>query len=409
MSKKVMVFFLVAFLFGLCSAGATFAITLAVNISNPSSGSEYPEGTTIFLQGSGIVTESNFKLENNDLRWYANDAYIGKGSFVSWTPIGGSYRVALIGEREGATAVDEIFITVISAGALTVSVTIENPAAGTEFLQGETVYLQGRGTVQETGAALSESQLKWMANNVQIGVGDFVAWTPSPGVYRVTLIGQVEESKGLDEIDVKVTSLQDLTVTVSITSPAAGATFQLGETVIFIGSGEVTETTEPLPQSDLVWMSNLDGPIGVGSYITTDNLTAGTHTIYLIGRQKAIDSVQITVSSSSFYFPQPVQSGDVAAYNWATNTLYIPLLVGDVAYWVNLAVTSFTSPLTFELTGIGAATFSPTASYADFNLFTNTVWVPVFVNQGASYYLSLKLTNSEAPFTFELTGSGLNP
>ncbi len=149
--------------------------------------------------------------------------------------------------------------------------------------------------------------------------------------------------------------------------------------------------------------------IGVGSYITTDNLTVGTHTIYLIGRQKAIDSVQITVSSSSFYFPQPIQSGDVSSYNWATNTLYIPLLVDNVAYWINLAVTSFTSPLTFEMTGIGAATFSPTASYADFNLFTNTVWVPVFVNQGVSYFLSLELTNSEAPFTFELTGSGLNP
>jgi hypothetical protein len=289
MSKKVMVFFLVASLFGLFSTSATFAATLVVNISNPSSGSEYPEGTTIFLKGDGRFVESNFQLEDNDLKWYANDQYIGKGSFVSWTPMGGSYRVALIGQKAGETAVDEIFITVISAGALTVNVTIENPDSGTEFFQGETVYLQGGGTILETNATLSASQLKWMANNVQIGVGDFVAWTPSPGIYRVTLIGEAQGSTGLDEIDVKVTSLQDLTVTVDITSPASGATFQLGETVIFIGSGEVTETTEPLPDSDLVWMSNLDGPIGVGSYITTNNLSAGDHTIYLIGRQKAIE------------------------------------------------------------------------------------------------------------------------
>ncbi len=166
------------------TSGATFAVTLAVSITNPSSGSEYPEGTTIFLQGGGRFVESNFQLENNDLRWYANDAYIGKGSFVSWTPVGGSYRVALIGEREGVTAVDEIFITVISASALTVNVTIENPATDSEFFQGDTIYLQGSGTVQETGAPLSASQLKWLANNVQIGVGGFLAWTPSPGVYQ---------------------------------------------------------------------------------------------------------------------------------------------------------------------------------------------------------------------------------
>lgn len=408
MSKKLIVFFLVAFLFGLCTSGATFAVTLVVNISNPSSGSEYPEGTTIFLQGAGRFVESNFPLENNDLRWYANDAYIGKGSFVNWTPAGGSYRVALIGEREGVTAVDEIGITVISASALTVNVTIQNPATNSEFFQGDTIYLQGSGTVQETGAPLSASQLKWLANNVQIGVGGFLAWTPSPGVYQVALVGQVEESTGLDEINVKVTSFQDLTVTVNMTSPASGDTFKLGDTVIFMGSGAVTETSESLSDSDLVWTSSLDGELGTGRYFTTNNLTAGTHTIYLIGRKKAIDSVQITISGSSFYFPEPIQSGDVSSYNWATNTLYIPLLVDNVAYWINLAVTSFTSPLTFEMTGIGAATFSPTASYADFNLFTNTVWVPVFVNQGVSYYLSLKLTSSEAPFTFELTGSGLN-
>jgi hypothetical protein len=225
MTKKVMVFFLVAFLFGLCSAGATLAITLTVSISNPSSGSEYQEGTTIFLQGEGVVTGSDFQLEDKDLKWYANGQYIGKGSLVSWNPVGGSYRVSLIGEREGTEAVDEIEINVIS----------------------------------------------------------------------------------------------------------------------------------------------------------------------------------------SFYLSQPIQSGDVASYNWVTNTLYIPFRAGGVAYWVNLAVTSFASPLTFELTGIGVATFSPTASYAYFNLFANTVWVPVFVDEGVSYYMSLKLTNSEAPLTFQLTGSGLNP
>jgi len=225
MSKKAMVFFLVAFLFGLCSTGPTWAITLSVSILNPASGSQYQEGTPIFLQGAGVVTETDFSLDGNDLRWYANGQYIGKGRFLNWNPVSGSYRVALIGEREGGNSVDEIDVQVL----------------------------------------------------------------PSIPVF------------------------------------------------------------------------------------------------------------------------QPVQSGEVASYNLVTNTLYIPLQVGDLAYWVNLKVTSFTSPLTFELTGIGEAAFSSTTSYAYFNLFANTLWVPVFLDQEISYYMILKLTNSETPLTFQLTTFGLNP
>jgi hypothetical protein len=224
MSKKVTVFFLAAFLFGLCSAGVTLAFTVTVSISNPSSGSEYQEGTPIFLAGEGVVVESDFRLQEDDLKWYANGQFIGKGSLISWNPVGGAYNVSLIGEIEGVGAVDEIDITVIS----------------------------------------------------------------------------------------------------------------------------------------------------------------------------------------SFHPSQPLQSGDAASYNLITNTLYIPFRAGGVAYWVNMAVTSFATPLTFVLTGIGAAEFSPTASYAYFNLFANTVWVPVFMDEGVSYYMSLKLTNSEAPLTFQLTGFGLN-
>jgi hypothetical protein len=225
MSKKVMVFLLAAFLFGLCSTGATLAITLKVTISKPASGNQYPEGTTIFLEGTGVVTESDFQLENNDLRWYANEEPIAKGGFVSWYPAPGEYKVRLIGEREGVSAFDEI---------------------------------------------------------------------------------------------------------------------------------------------------------------------------------------DITITPPSFVPSEPIKSGDVASYNLATNTLYIPLQADGMAYWVNMAVTSFSSPLTFVLTGIGAAEFSPTASYARFSLFFNTVFVPVFMDGEVSYYMSLKLTNSEAPLTFQLTGFGLN-
>ncbi len=107
--------------------------------------------------------------------------------------------------------------------------------------------------------------------------------------------------------------------------------------------------------------------------------------------------------------PEPITSGEVAVYDWAKNILYIPLLIGDTPYFVNLAVTDWTSdPVQMSLRYIGLATFNDTYRYASFDVSSNTLFVPDFRMGDVSYKLILTLTTNEDPFVFDLVGSALN-
>lgn len=72
---------------------------------------------------------------------------------------------------------------------------------------------------------------------------------------------------------------------VNISLPIQGSVFIQGDRVRFIGWADDTEDGE-LPESSLIWISNLDGEIGTGSSIDSRNLSLGEHQITLT----AIDS-----------------------------------------------------------------------------------------------------------------------
>jgi uncharacterized protein YjdB len=66
----------------------------------------------------------------------------------------------------------------------------------------------------------------------------------------------------------------------AITSPANGASYAVGETVTFTGSGTDQEDGD-LTGTALTWTSSLDGQIGTGTSFTKNDLSVGTHTITL--------------------------------------------------------------------------------------------------------------------------------
>ena len=65
--------------------------------------------------------------------------------------------------------------------------------------------------------------------------------------------------------------------TALINSPADGATYPPGQTVMLVGDGFDLEDGS-LPESRLVWTSNRDGYLGAGRTLERSNLSAGTHT-----------------------------------------------------------------------------------------------------------------------------------
>jgi hypothetical protein len=68
--------------------------------------------------------------------------------------------------------------------------------------------------------------------------------------------------------------------TASISSPFDGQTFVGGDTVVFAGSGTDYDDGA-LSGVALVWESDVDGPLGTGSFFSRDDLSVDTHSIRL--------------------------------------------------------------------------------------------------------------------------------
>ncbi len=86
---------------------------------------------------------------------------------------------------------------------------------------------------------------------------------------------------------------------VNIDTPADGASFGLGDAITFSGFGFDAQDGL-LPDSSLVWTSDIDGQIGTGTTFSTTTLTVGVHTVTLTATDSdsytGTDSVTITVS-----------------------------------------------------------------------------------------------------------------
>lgn len=202
-------------------------------------------------------------------------------------------------------------------------------------------------------------------------------------------------------------------ITVNISTPGDGDTFQLGETIYFSGEGtkaystldadgNVVSSEYNLTGGDLVWESSLDGRIGIGTYFTTSSLSAGHHRITLIADKQVVASVQIDVTPS-------LTSGNYATYNMATNTLYVPYSpLPGVSYWINMSIISFL-PLQLKITGIGENTYDTSTAYATFQLLYGTLHVPDYRDTaGYSYSFDLQMDPTTTPLQFKLLTASPN-
>lgn len=88
--------------------------------------------------------------------------------------------------------------------------------------------------------------------------------------------------------------------TVIITSPIDGSNFQEGEIITF--SGTVTDPEDSILTDSLIWTSDKDGQIGIGSSFSTNTLSVNSHLITLTatdsGGLSATYNISITISVS---------------------------------------------------------------------------------------------------------------
>jgi len=103
-----------------------------------------------------------------------------------------------------------------------------------------------------------------------------------------------------------------LAPSVHIASPPEGAVYTEGDTIRFSGGGE-DRSGSALPDSMLVWMSDVDDTLGTGSYLERDDLSTGGHVISLTGTddegKSRIEKVSITVMEEQGLVRVPAVSG----------------------------------------------------------------------------------------------------
>jgi len=110
--------------------------------------------------------------------------------------------------------------------------------------------------------------------------------------------------------------------TVTILSPAGGASFAAGVSISF--SGSAIDLEDGLRTASLVWTSSLQGQIGVGGAFSVSNLVAGSHvitaratdTVGLAGTATVTISVTAPVAPATPTSVRLVRSGSNIAVSW---------------------------------------------------------------------------------------------
>lgn len=181
------------------------------------------------------------------------------------------------------------------------SVTISTPSNNSSYGSGASVSFSGSASDAQDGALTSA--LSWTSNlDGPIGLGGAFSRVLSAGTH--TIKATAVDSGGLTtvkQVTVTVASVVSNTApSVTISSPANGASFANGTAVSF--SGSASDTQDGTITSKLAWTSSLDGAIGTGGAFTKV-LTAGTHTIKAAvtdnGGLTTVKQLSVTVAAAT--------------------------------------------------------------------------------------------------------------
>ena len=179
------------------------------------------------------------------------------------------------------------------------TVTIATPANGSSYASGTAVSFTGSASDSQDGSLTAA--LAWTSNiDGSIGLGGAFTRVLSPGAH--TIKATAVDSGGMTTVkQVSVTVASSNTApSVTIASPANGASYAAGTSVSF--SGSASDTQDGSLTAALAWTSSLDGAIGNGGAFTKV-LTAGTHTVKATvtdsGGMSTVKQVTVTVAAAA--------------------------------------------------------------------------------------------------------------
>jgi plastocyanin len=274
----------------------------SLSITSPANGTSFAVGTVVTL--TALVIDAEDGNLSYRTAWTDNGTAIGIGSTVSTTfNVTGTHTIeARVNDNYGVVSTAAVTITIgsstlppppppppPSSGNTAPSLSITSPANGATFALGTAVTLTASVIDAEDGNL--SYRTAWTDNGVDIGIGSTVSTTFNvTGTH--TIGARVNDNHG-------VVSTATVTITVgssptpppppppppssgntapslSITSPANGATFALGTAVTLTAS--VIDAEDGNLSYRTAWTDN-GTAIGIGSTVSTTFTVAGTHTI----------------------------------------------------------------------------------------------------------------------------------
>ncbi|MFP4306556.1 MAG: hypothetical protein ACLFQQ_04990 [Desulfococcaceae bacterium] len=273
-----------------------------VRIRNPLNGTAVPEGAFLSFEGEAEDLEDGV-LPGQALNWISDrDGPLGSGNVLTTVALRpGRHVVTLRAEDvEGA------------AGEATVEILVGNAPPEVEILRpdreetgrfeiGEIIFFEALASDVETGL-LPDADIAWASDvDGALGFGaEITARFLTAGVRNITVTGT--DLEGLVDTDTLAISVGNAPPQVEITQPAPNTTFGSGDFLTFEGLARDAEDGVLIGDS-LKWTSNINGPFGTGSPVTTNELRPGRHNITLTAEDTegatASIAIPLTISAAA--------------------------------------------------------------------------------------------------------------
>lgn len=269
------------------------------SIDAPADSSVFALDNEVTFTGSATDNEEK-ALKGNALTWTSSlDGYIGSGTtFTTNNLTRGTHLITLTAtDNAGLSDSASVTITINPSTNTLPTATITSPATGLTFDKGDFVEFTGTGYDNEDLWLTGLSLVWYSSKDGQIGTGNSVITSSlSQGTHIISL--KATDSENTSNIATITVTIRNTVPVATISYPADGATFQLGQAIPFDGTGMDTEDGN-LTGYSLVWTASNYGIIGYGANITIDFLPAGTDIIInlrVMDSGGLVDSDNITIT-----------------------------------------------------------------------------------------------------------------
>lgn len=362
-----------------------------VNIIAPAAGSEYALGDTISFSGTADDSEDGW-LTGENLVWSSSrDGELGGGTTLELSSLSKGTHIITLKATDSQGDEGEAGIT-LNIGNSHPTAAITSPADGSVFDEDEIITFTGSGSDDEDGI-LTGDNLYWSSNkDGGLGSGTSLSAQVLTGGTHIITLTATDKNGGQGQASITiVTGNNDPEVT--ITSPAGGDSFDLGEDIIFTGTADDAEDGE-LSGDALVWTSDRDGEIGTGTALTLDSLSAGLHVITLTATdgdngsaQKQV-IIEIVNQSPEVRILSPSDLSDYTSGSQITFTGYADdeedgELSGDALVWTSHIDGELGTGAQLTVSGLSSGTHTITLAATDSAGEDTSTSITIYVGNSA--------------------------